>query len=215
MGKPKNKIRVLLADDHPAVRVGIRRYLVRSQEIEVVGEAENGRQALEMAQELEPDVLLLDVEMPDLKGYEVVERLSSQKSPVRVLALSAHDERRYIVGMLTSGASGYLMKEEAPGKLIDAIREVAQGRRGWISSRVAERLSMPNPPSGRKSIPRLTDQENKVLSLVAAGKTDLQIASKLNIDRMAVQKIVETVISKLGTRTRLEAVLRAIREDLI
>jgi len=211
----KNKIRVLLADDHPAVRVGIRGYLMRSQDIEVIGEAANGRQALEMAKSLEPDVLLLDVEMPDLKGYEVVHRLSKLDLPVRTLALSAHDEKRYIIGMLTSGAAGYLTKEEAPGKLIEGIMAVSQGKQGWMSPRIAQRLGMPDPPTGRKSIPLLTPDERSVLARIAAGETDQQIALSLDLDLVSVQNHVNSVIKKLGSYTRLEAVLRAIREDVI
>jgi DNA-binding NarL/FixJ family response regulator len=211
----KNKIRVVLADDHPTVRTGIRRYLTRSDEIEVVGVAENGRQALDMVKALNPDVLLLDVEMPDLKGYEVVERITRLDLPVKTLALSAHNEKRYIIGMLTNGASGYLTKEEAPGKLLDAIRAVASGKKGWISPRVAEQLGMPNPPLGRKSIPRMTPQEKIVLARIAAGETDHQIGVKLNLDTPTVQKLVQSIITKLGAKSRLEAVLRAIREGLI
>ena len=211
----KNKIRVLLADDHPAVRVGIRRYLMRSKNIEVIGEAQNGRQALKMAQELEPDILLLDVEMPDLKGYEIVQQLSDLNSSVKTLALSAYDEKRYIVGMLTSGAAGYLTKEEAPGKLIEAINEVAKGKKGWISPRVAERLGMPNPPTGRKSIPRLTSKELDVLARIADGDTDQQIAVALDMDINSVHTLVEAITTKLGTYSRLDAALRAIREGLI
>jgi DNA-binding NarL/FixJ family response regulator len=211
----KNKIRVVLADDHPTVRTGIRRYLTRSDEIEVVGEAENGRQALDMVKALNPDILLLDVEMPDLKGYEVVERLSKLGLPVKTLALSAHTEKRYIVGMLTNGASGYLTKEEAPGKLLDAIRAVAAGKRGWISPRVAEQLGMPNPPSGQNSIPILTAQEKIVLDRLAAGETDHEISVNLNLDTPTVQKLVQSIIMKLGVKSRLEAVLRAIREGLL
>jgi len=211
----KHKIRVVLADDHPSVRTGIRRFLTRSDEIEIIGEAENGRQAIEMVKALQPDVLLLDVEMPELNGYEVVARLSRLGLPVKTLALSAHMEKRHIVSMLTSGASGYLTKEEAPGKLIDAIRAVAGGKQGWLSPRVAAQLGMPNPPSGRNSIPRMTTQEKVVLARMAAGETDHQIGLLLNLDMSTIEKLVESITIKLGTKSRLEAVLRAIREGLI
>jgi DNA-binding NarL/FixJ family response regulator len=133
--------RVVLADDHPVVRAAIRRLLNGAADIEVVAEADNGAEALRLVQELAPDVLLLDMEMPGLKGVEVARRLQADGSPVHLLALSAYDDKEYIQGMLDSGAAGYITKEEAPHLLVRAVQGVARGEQGWISRRVASRLT--------------------------------------------------------------------------
>jgi DNA-binding NarL/FixJ family response regulator len=137
-------IRVVVADDHAAVRAGIRRLLAGADDIVVVGEAANGAQALQLVETLEPDVLLLDVEMPVMDGLQVAARLREKGEAVRVLALSAYDDRQYILGMLRGGASGYLTKDEVPSILLTALRSVAAGQADWLSKRLLERLQI-NP----------------------------------------------------------------------
>lgn len=136
--------RVLLADDHPRVRKGMRNILQRIPDIEVIGEASDGLQAVEMVKKLSPDILLLDMEMPVMDGTEVAARLREMDSPVYILVLSAHDDQQYIQCMLDAGASGYLIKEEVPEKLIDAVKSVARGEKGWVSKRVADKLAKLN-----------------------------------------------------------------------
>ena len=133
--------KVVLADDHTIVRQSIRNFLEASPEIEVVGEASNGLEAIEAVNHLAPDVLLLDMEMPVLNGIGVVRKLAAAKSPVRVLALSAYEDNQYIHGVLENGASGYLTKDEAPHSIVEAVRRVAQGEKGLLSKRVLKRLS--------------------------------------------------------------------------
>ncbi len=122
---PQKPIRVVVADDHPSVRVGIRRLLERASDIVIVGEASDGAQALNLVEALLPDILLLDVEMPVMDGLHVAARLRERQSPVRVLALSAYDDGQYTLGMLENGAVGYLTKDEAPAILLDVLRRVA------------------------------------------------------------------------------------------
>jgi DNA-binding NarL/FixJ family response regulator len=136
--------RVVLADDHPIMRASIRRLLERAGDIEVVGEASNGLETIHMVEELEPDVLLLDVEMPGMKGFEVARRLQAAGAAVRILALSAYDDKQYILAMLASGATGYLTKEEAPQSIIRAVHEVVEGR----NPAHPEDTSRPDNPGG-------------------------------------------------------------------
>src|SRR5947207_4195665 len=133
-------IRVVLVDDHPVVRAGIRHLLEQAPDLTVAGEASDGVEALHLAAELAPDVLLLDMELPGLSGVEVARRLQAAGSPVRVLALSAHDDPQYIFGLLTSGAAGYLTKDEAPQTIVEAVRGVARGEKGWLSRRVTAKV---------------------------------------------------------------------------
>ena len=123
-------IRVVIADDHPVMRDGIRNLLDKAIDIEVAGEAGDGVEALRLVEELDPDVLLLDMELPGLKGVEVAQRLQASGAAVRILALSAYNDEEYIRGLLASGAAGYLLKEEIPGTIVEAIRGVARGERG-------------------------------------------------------------------------------------
>jgi DNA-binding NarL/FixJ family response regulator len=129
-------IRIVIADDHTIVRAGIRSLLAGSPDIDVVGEARNGVEALRLVRELNPDVLVLDMEMPGLKGLDVARQLRAANASVRILALSAYDDQEYINGLLENGASGYLLKEDAPSALIEAVRGIARGEQGWISRRI-------------------------------------------------------------------------------
>jgi DNA-binding NarL/FixJ family response regulator len=133
-------MRVVLAEDNEIIRAGIRKILIKAQDIEVVGEAKNGAEALQLVNELLPDVLLLDIEMPVLNGIEVARRLKKGKKNIPILVLSAYDNRGYAREMLSIGASGYLVKDEAPERLIEAVRGVAQGENGWVSPQVKAKL---------------------------------------------------------------------------
>lgn len=144
LGVPKRtpmRTRVVLAEDHVQVRAGIRQLLERYEDIQVVGEASNGIQAVEMVDELCPDVLVLDVEMPVMGGGQVAEELRRTEKDVSILVLSAHDDVQYILSMFEQGVSGYIVKEEAPEALVAAIRDIAGGNNNWISSRISEQLS--------------------------------------------------------------------------
>ncbi len=202
-------IRVLLADDHPVTRDGIRNLLEKAPGLVVVGEAVNGIEALRLVEELAPDVLLLDMEMPGLKGIDVARQLQVAGSTVRILALSAYDDKQYILELLASGAAGYLVKEEAPEAIIDAVRGVAQGQQGWVSRRIAAQLmawTREEPPKTN-----LTDREMGVVRLVAAGKTNQEIGLALGISDKTVEKHLEAVFAKLGVASRVEAAVWAVR----
>jgi DNA-binding NarL/FixJ family response regulator len=130
-------IRVALTDDHPKVRASIRHLLEQAMDIVVVGEASDGAEALRLVADLAPDILLLDVEMPGMSGVEVARRLKAAGAPVRVLALSAYDDEQYVGELLATGAAGYLTKDEAPEAIVEAVRGVARGEKGWFSRRTA------------------------------------------------------------------------------
>jgi two-component system response regulator DegU len=205
-------IRVVLADDHPVAREGLCNLLTKSVDIEVVGEAGDGSEALRLAQELKPDVLLLDMEMPGLKGIEVAQQLQAAKSTVRILALSAYDDRQYISELLAGGAAGYLIKEESPQTIIEAVRGVARGEQGWVSRQVAARMIAWNQGADKTA---LTDRELQVLKLVVAGKTNQEIGLALGISEKTVEKHLDNIFTKLNVSSRVEAAVRAVRDELV
>jgi DNA-binding NarL/FixJ family response regulator len=208
-------IHVLVADDHPIVRSGIRSLLERQPDIVVVGEATDGVQTLEMVHELQPDVLLLDMEMPGINGVDVARRLQDTGSRVRVLGLSAYDDRHYILNMLYCGAAGYLTKEEAPQLIVDAVRGVFRGEKGWLSRSVAARVMNWMQQDEEPQTPELSERELDVLRLVAAGGTNQSIGAALGISEKTVEKHLEAVFAKLHVTSRVEAAVRAVREGLV
>jgi DNA-binding NarL/FixJ family response regulator len=207
-------IRVVLADDHPVARAGIRKYLEKEPDIKVVGEAAGGDEAIRLVNELSPNVLLLDMEMPGMRGTEVARKLQEEKSPVRILALSTYDNRQYIMGLLSNGASGYLIKEEVPETIIDAVRGVARGEQGWVSRKVAAKMSTWMQSDSTDSSD-LSDREVEVLRLIVAGKTNQEIGLELGISPRTVEKHVDSVYTKLGVSSRVEAAVSAVRDKLV
>jgi DNA-binding NarL/FixJ family response regulator len=208
------EIRVILADDHPVVRTGIRTLLQQAEDIVVVAETGNGSEVFKLVEQLAPDVLLLDMEMPGLSGVEVAMRLKEEGAVVRVLALSAYDDEEYIRNLLVHGAAGYLTKEEAIEIIIDAVRGVARGEQGWFSRRAIAQLSAltrqePNP--GKE----LTSRERDVLRLVAAGKTNLEIGHALGISEKTVEKHMGAMFNKLQVSSRVEAAVLAVQQGIV
>jgi DNA-binding NarL/FixJ family response regulator len=206
-------IRVVLVDDHPVTRGGIRDLLDKAVDIEVVGEAGDGPEALRQVEELSPDVLLLDMEMPGMKGVEVARQLQAATSPVRVLALSAYDDVEYIRGVLSSGAAGYLTKEEVPQTIVEAVRGVARGEQGWLSRRVAAQMAAWAQEELERT--ELTKRELEVLALVVEGKTNQEIGLALGISDKTVEKHLEGIFGKLGVASRVAAAVHAVRDGLV
>ncbi len=209
-----DKIHVILADDHPITRAGIRRFLEKAADIEIIGEADNGDVALQMALEQNPDVLLLDMEMPGLSGVEVAKALKTAGSQIRILALSSYADRQYIFGVLSSGALGYLSKEEIPQTIVDAVRGVAKGEKGWLSRKVAAILSSWTQSEDLDE-KQLTDRETEVLKGVVAGRTNQEIGQELGISPKTVEKHLESIYSKLKVASRVEAAVLAVQENLL
>lgn len=207
-------IRVVLADDHPLARAGIRKFLEKEQDIQIVGEASNGEEALQLVEQLSPDVLLLDMEMPGLRGVDVARKLKEAYSPVRILALSTYDNKQYILGLLSNGASGYLVKEEVPKTIIEAVRGVARGEQGWVSRKIAANLSA-WMRTDTNEVPPLSEREKEVLQKIVAGKTNQEIAHDLGISHKTVEKHIDALFMKLGVNSRVEAAVCAVRDKLI
>jgi DNA-binding NarL/FixJ family response regulator len=206
--------RVIIVDDHPVVRAGIRNLLEKAHDIVVAGEAGNGNEALHIVRELAPDVMLLDMEMPGMGGNEVAQQVQKEKLPVRILALSAHDDKQYIHELLANGASGYLIKEEVPEAIVEAVRGVARGEKGWVSRKVAAQITnwMGN---GRQERSGLTARELEVLEAVVEGKTNQEIGLSLGISEKTVEKHLEGIFAKLDVASRVEAAVYAVREGLV
>ena len=207
-------IRVLIADDHPIVCKGIRDLLESAVGIAVVGEAATGMETLEKIEALDPDIVLLDMELPDLNGVEVVKKIIELKSRVRVLGLSTYDDREYISQLLALGAAGYLIKDEVPEAIIEAIRGVGRGETGWISRKVASKLSqiLQNEKEGGKVF---TPRELDVLRLVVDGKTNSEIGQALGISVKTVEKHLDAIFRKMGVASRVEAAVMAVRENYL
>ena len=207
-------IRVLIVDDHPVVRTGIRNMLDPAIGISVVGEASTGSEALKMIESLQPAVVLLDMKLPDMSGIEVIKQIYEKKSTSRVLGLSSYDDREFISQLLNYGASGYLLKEEVPEYIIEAVRGVAQGEAGWVSRKVAAMLSqifLKDKEGGTD----LTTREMEVLRLVVDGKTNDQIGVSLGISVKTVENHLHAIFRKMGVISRVEAAVMAVRESLL
>jgi len=201
-------IKVVLADDNPNIRAGVKNILENQDDIVVVGEACDGRQALKLIEEVDPDILILDIEMPEFNGLEVAGVLKKVGSSLPILVLSAYDDNQYILEMLKFGVTGYLTKDEVPEVLIDAIRGVARGEYGWVSSRVAMKIVRMPQMDNLKSID-LTCIEEELLRLLAQQYTDQEIANTMGISTKAVVGYIQRLKSKLSQNSRLGLIIQA------
>jgi DNA-binding NarL/FixJ family response regulator len=198
-------IRVLLADDHPALMIGLRVLLDRASDIEVIGEAEDGPSALAAIESLTPNVAVLDCQLPGLSGAQVATEVQRKGLPVRVLALSAYTDDRFVYAMLEAGAVGYLLKEEAPGTIVQAVRAAMQDQAYFspaVSAR-AEAWARGERPAG------LTERELEVLHLLAEGLSNKEIARALSVTTRTVNFHVGNILRKLDVLSRVEAVVWA------
>ncbi|HEX2980628.1 MAG TPA: response regulator transcription factor [Anaerolineaceae bacterium] len=207
-------IRVVLTEDHPVVRAGIRDMIRSAEGIELVGDAANGEEALRQVEALRPDVLLLDIELPDSSGVDITRKILADYPEVKILILSGHEDKHYIRALFELGVSGYLTKDEAPGTITDAIRSIAAGETGWVSRRVSSQLSRMMYDE-TQSPSNLTPREEQVLALVVEGKTNQAIAVHLGISEKTVEKYVENIFRKLGVSSRVEAAVDAVRRSMI
>lgn len=209
-----SKIQILLADDHAVVRQGFGRILAGEPDMEVVGEASNGREAVERTAELKPDVVVMDVAMPELNGIEATRALLQALPRTRVLAVSMHKDAVYVREILRAGAKGYLLKDAHDHDLIEAVRTVAQGK-GYISPAVAQSVLIDYRKHVADPIDRLTIREREVLQLIAEGKTNKEIALLLNVSAYTVDAHRGNIMEKLNLRSAVEIVRMAMKHGLI
>lgn len=209
-----SKIRIVLADDHSVVRQGFRRILEAQTDMEIVGEASNGREALDTAAKLSPDVVVMDVAMPELNGIEATRRMGEAAPRTRVLALSMHKDSVYVREILRAGARGYLLKDAVDEDLIAAVRAVARGE-GYLSPGVADAVLTDYRQHVTDPIDLLTSREREVLQLIAEGKTNKEIATTLNLSVYTVDAHRGRIMEKLNLHSTGELVRFAIRKGLV
>jgi DNA-binding NarL/FixJ family response regulator len=208
-------IRVLLCDDQALVRSGFRMILEAREDIEVVGEAEDGAQALELARRRRPDVILMDVRMPRLDGVEATRRLVEEGSEARILILTTFDLDEYVYEALRAGASGFLLKDLQPAQLVEAIRVVARGEAllaPTVTRRLLDRFAQGLPGAPGEPPPELsslTERELEVLGLLASGLSNAELAERLFLSETTVKTHVSSILRKLGLRDRVQAVVLA------
>ena len=208
-------IRVLIADDHPIIRSGIASELLRYDDIQLIGEALNGDDALQKSIELQPDVLILDINMPGKKAVQVVRELRGIPKAPAVLILTAYGDPENVIGMLTAGARGFLLKDSDPGDIVVAVRMIYSGK-AWISPMVAGALveSMTERKEG-DIIQQLSSREMEILRYVAQGYSNTQVAEFMKISEGTVKNHVMNIYAKLNIHTRSELVAWAWKNDIL
>ncbi len=212
-------IRILLADDHPVVRDGLRALLEREADMVVVGEAGDGREATRLAEEHSPDVVVMDLGMPSLGGIEATRRIVASRPRIAVVILSMHQDESYVLGALDAGAKGYLLKDSMRKEVIEAVRAVAQGR-SFLTRKVSTILQEDYVEQLRRqglqdSYDLLTEREREVLHLVAEGHANKEIASALNISLTTVETHRSHILQKLNLHSVPELILYAVRKGII
>jgi len=206
-------IRILIADDHGIVRSGLRLLLERQHDMEVVGEAEDGVDALERVLAIRPDVAILDVAMPRMTGLQATHEIKRQSPDTQVLVLSMHDDERYLFEALRAGASGYVLKRAADQDLVDAVRATARGE-PFLNPAAQQRLIREYLERGEEPT-ELTPREAEIVKLIAEAHTNKEIAEILHLSEKTVESHRANVLQKLGMRDRVELVRYAIRRGLV
>src|SRR6476646_6166483 len=208
------RIRILLADDHAVVRQGFKMILSAHADMEIVGEAGNGREAVQLAEELRPDVVVMDVAMPELNGIEATRRVTEAVPHSRILALSMHKDSVYVREILRAGARGYLLKDAPAGDLVSAIRALASGE-GYLSPAVSNAVLDDYRKHVTNPIDLLSSREREVLQMLAEGKTNKEIAVILNLSVYTVDAHRGRIMEKLNLHSINELVRFAVRNGLI
>jgi DNA-binding NarL/FixJ family response regulator len=211
-------IRVLVADDQPLVRSGFRMVLEERTDLELAGEASDGAEAVELARELDPDVILMDVRMPKLDGVEATRRLVEAGTRARILVLTTFDLDEYVFAAVRAGASGFLLKDVEPEELVDAIRVVAAGNSLFgpeATERLVARFARQPSPDAAHALDDLTERETDILRLLATGLSNAELAERLYLSETTVKTHVSSILRKLRVRDRVQAVIAAYDAGLV
>jgi DNA-binding NarL/FixJ family response regulator len=217
-GRLTDKIRVLIADDHVVVRQGVRRFLEDGADIAVLGEAADGPQALRLVEELQPDVALLDIQMPGLNGVEVSRQIRSRFPQVKILILTAYEDDAYVFAALQAGANGYLLKTAGVDELLGAVRSVYRGQSvlsPGVTDKVVRQLQTGKPQGAAEQVERLSAREVEILRLAATGLTNKEIGARLHLSNRTVQGHLARIYGKLGVASRTEAVTEGLKRGWI
>jgi DNA-binding NarL/FixJ family response regulator len=209
---------VLVVDDQPLVRSGFRMVLEERPDLELAGEASDGAQALELARELDPDVILMDVRMPNLDGVEATRQLVEAGTRARILVLTTFDLDEYVYAAIRAGASGFLLKDVEPAELVDAIRVVAAGNSLFgpaATERLVARFAQQAGPDAGHALDELTDREKEILTLLASGLSNAELAETLFLSETTVKTHVSSILRKLRVRDRVQAVIAAYDAGLV
>ena len=209
-------IKVLLADDHSIVRAGLRRIVEESGDMEVIAEADDGREAIQLVEKTDPDVAVIDISMPGLDGLEVISQLQTIYPELPILVLTMHEEGQYVVRAIQAGAMGYLTKHSAPEQLVTAIRKIHEGQR-YITDEAAESLALrvAKGSDGKSLLDSLSMRELQVLRRLAMGQTNREIASAYHISIKTVDTYRARLLKKLGLRNNAELSRFAMQNQLI
>ena len=207
-----DSLRILIADDHPLVRKGLRSVLGTVPEFEVIGEATSGREAVERAAALQPDVVLMDLQMPGVSGIEATREIVRANPQIRVLVVTLFEDEESVFTALRAGARGYVLKDADEEDLVAAVRAVGRGEAIFspsVAARVLAYFATPRPPAPPQLFPTLTDREREVLSLIARGASNTAIARQLSLSPKTVGNYVSNIFGKLQVADRAEAIIRA------
>ena len=204
------QIRVLLADDHAVVRAGIRQFLESTDDITVIAEADDGQEAKDLIEEHQPDVAVLDIQMPKASGIDVTRWVRENHREVGVLILTAYDDDPYVMAVLQAGANGYVLKTASPQEIIRAVRDVHAGNSALDAEIIQKMVAQVSSGIQDQPVEKLTDRELEVLTLVGKGYTNKAIGLQLSISDRTVQGHLAHIFSKLQSASRTEAVMRAV-----
>jgi DNA-binding NarL/FixJ family response regulator len=205
-------LRVLIADDHPLFRKGMRALLVAAQDIEVVGEATTGQEVIELAATLQPDVILMDLQMPGINGIEATRQILHTSPHIRILVITLFEDDASVFSALRAGARGYVLKDAKEEEMLRAIRSVGSGEAIFspaIATRLIDFFATPRPDASKEIFPTLTEREREILQLLARGSTNHDIAKQLALSVKTVNNYVSNIFSKLQVTDRAQAIIRA------
>jgi DNA-binding NarL/FixJ family response regulator len=207
-------IRIIIVDDHPVVRRGLKQILHEEPDVKVVGEAESAQEAFKIIRTIDCDAVVLDISLPGASGVEILKQLKYEYKKLPVLILSVHPEEQYAVRVMKAGASGYLTKESAPDELVKAIRKIISGGK-YISSSLAERLITDIDASGKPRHEKLSDREFEIMRMIARGKAIKKIAEELYLSEKTVSTYRTRLLEKMKMTTNAEIIGYALKNKLI